>query len=103
MEPRACKNLFVGFDNLSKSVKYYKSDTQKILISWNFCFLTLMDKELPNDDPIAVEIDLPLNTPNILHDDNMESNAQTSKRKNENDVSGPQSDNESQGQGDKRN
>ena len=62
-----------------------------------------MNKELPNDDPITVEIDLPPNTPNILCNDNMESNTQTSKRKNESDVSGPQSNNESQGQEDKRN
>ena len=100
MEPHAHQNLSIGFDDTSKSVKYYKSDTWRILISRNFCFLTLMNEELPNDDLIAPEIDLP---PNILCDDNTESNAQTIKRMNESDVSGPQSNNESQGQGDKRN
>lgn len=100
MKPRAQQNLFVGFDDTSKSVKYYKANTQKILISQNFCFLTLKDEEPSNNDPIAVEADLP---PHILYEGELENSVQRIKQKNKNDPCDVQSDNEMQGQGDKRN
>jgi len=49
-EPKLWQKIFIGFDNGLKSVKYYNAETQKILTSRNYHFLTLSD--LPNMQPI---------------------------------------------------
>ena len=94
MESHAQQNQFMGFNDSSKSVKYYKAETRKILISRNFQFLTLTDEAPPNDDPIAIEVDLQLH---ILCEGKPENDMQINKSKD------PQSDNETQDLSDKRN
>ena len=41
MLPKSQHRSFVGFDDGSKSVKYYSTETRKILTLWNFHFLSL--------------------------------------------------------------
>ena len=52
----------MGFDDGSKSVKYYNPKTRKILTSRNYCFLMLPEEPSPLVD--AIEID----TPDIQHE-----------------------------------
>ena len=40
MKPKSKQQLFVGFDDGSKSVKYYNAETRKVLTSRNYRFLT---------------------------------------------------------------
>jgi hypothetical protein len=39
MEPKSKQRVLVGYEDGSLSVLYYNAETQKILISRNFCFL----------------------------------------------------------------
>ena len=62
-EPKSLQKIFLGFDDGSKSVKYYNPETRKILTSRNYHFLTLSDKPLPQTN--AIEIDI---TPDVLRE-----------------------------------
>ena len=57
LETRSHQNIFVGFEDGSKSVKYYKHKLRKILISQNYRFLTLADSLMPTETE-GIEIDL---------------------------------------------
>ena len=57
LETCSHQNIFVGFEDGSKSVKYYKHKTRKILISQNYHFLTLSDNPMPTETE-GIEIDL---------------------------------------------
>jgi hypothetical protein len=41
METKSRQCIFMGYDDGSKSIKYYNAETCKILTSQNFCFLSL--------------------------------------------------------------
>lgn len=78
MLPKSQKQAYVGFDDGSKSVKYYDSDTRKIHTSQNYCFLSITNESPPEEIVIA---------PDILHEGEMEksmlptgSNSQKKKR-----------------------
>ena len=58
MESKSRRRVFVGYDDGSKSVKYYNAETCKILTSWNYHFLSLTDDETP-PEPIAITPDAP--------------------------------------------
>src|ERR1700678_1371910 len=47
MEPKSRRRIFVGYDEGSKSIKYYNAQTHKVLTSRNIRFLTLTNKETP--------------------------------------------------------
>jgi hypothetical protein len=55
--PKSQKRIYVGFDDGSKSVKYYSADTRKILTSRNFRFLSITEKSPPEE--IVVAPDMP--------------------------------------------
>jgi hypothetical protein len=59
LEPKSWQRLFVGFDNSAKVVKYYSLESWKILISRNYCFLTLPDT------PPAVTEGIEIHTPDM--------------------------------------
>ena len=44
MEPKSRQQIFVGYDDGSKSIKYYNVETHRVL---NFRFLSLYDSETP--------------------------------------------------------
>jgi len=56
LETRSHQNIFVGFEDGSKSVKYYKHETRKVLISWNYCFLTVTDNPIPTTEGIKIDL-----------------------------------------------
>jgi hypothetical protein len=43
MEAKSKQHALVGYDDGSKSVKYYTAETQSVLTSRNFCFLEPSD------------------------------------------------------------
>ena len=47
MLPRSHRWAYVGYDEGSKSVKYYNAETRGILTSWNFKFLTPSNSSPP--------------------------------------------------------
>ncbi len=49
----------MGYDNDSKSIKYYNAETRKVLTSRNFHFLSLTNDNTP-PEPIEVLPDAPL-------------------------------------------
>ena len=57
MLPKSQKRAYVGFDDGSKSVKYYNPETRKILTSRNYRFLSISEKSPPEE--IVVAPDLP--------------------------------------------
>jgi hypothetical protein len=61
LEPKSWQRLFIGFNNGTKVVKYYSLESWKILISRNYCFLTLPDT------PLAVTKGIEIHTPNMQH------------------------------------
>ena len=58
MESKSRQQIFVGYDDGSKSIKYYNAETRKVLISQNICFLSLTDDESP-PEPIGIIPDIP--------------------------------------------
>lgn len=65
MLPKSQKRAYVGFDDGSKSVKYYNADSRKILTSQNFRFLTILKKTPPEEIVVA---------PNMPHEGELERN-----------------------------
>lgn len=59
MESKSRRQIFVGYDDGSKSIRYYNPETRKILTSRNFRFLSLTNEETPSE-PIAILPDVPL-------------------------------------------
>jgi hypothetical protein len=59
LEPKSWQRLFIGFNNGAKVVKYYSLESWKILISRNYCFLTLPDT------PLAVTEGVEIHVPNM--------------------------------------
>jgi hypothetical protein len=57
MLPKSQRRAYVGYEDGSKSIKYYNADTQKVLHSWNYHFLTISKTTPPEE--IEVAIDLP--------------------------------------------
>ena len=53
--PRSKQQIFVGFEDRSKSIKYYNTDTRRVLTSRNYQFLLNLPKELGMPKPILVE------------------------------------------------
>jgi hypothetical protein len=47
MEPKLKQQIFMGYDNGSKSIKYYNMETHKILTSQNYCFLSPTKDNIP--------------------------------------------------------
>jgi hypothetical protein len=62
LELKSWQRLFVGFDDSAKAVKYYSPESQKILISQNYHFLTL-----PNT-PLAVTKGIEIHVPDMQHE-----------------------------------
>src|SRR6266700_6489524 len=58
MESKSRRRIFVGYEDGSKSVKYYNAETRKILTSRNYRFLSLTNDETP-PEPIAITPDAP--------------------------------------------
>ncbi len=58
MESKSRRRVFVGYDDGSKSVKYYNAETRKILTSRNFRFLSLTSDETP-PEPMVITPDTP--------------------------------------------
>jgi hypothetical protein len=58
MLPKSQRRAYVGFNEGSKSVKYYNATTRNILTSRNFQFLTPVESAPPEE--IAIEPDAPL-------------------------------------------
>jgi len=60
MLPKSKRRIYVGYDDGSKSVKYYNAETRKVLTSRNFKSLNLaIDRKSP--EPVVI-------TPDILHE-----------------------------------
>ena len=53
METKSRRRIFVGYDDGSKSIKYYNAETRKVLTSRNVRFLSLTDEETP-PEPITI-------------------------------------------------
>ena len=47
MQTKSRRRTFVGFDDGSKSIKYYNMETRKVLTSRNFRFLSLTNEDIP--------------------------------------------------------
>ena len=58
MESKSRWWLFVGYDDGSKSIKYYNAETRKVLTSRNIHFLTLTDSKTP-PEPMVILPDGP--------------------------------------------
>jgi hypothetical protein len=58
MLPKSKRRVYIGYDDGSKSVKYYNAEMQKILTSRNYRFLTLPIEETPPEQ-IEVTPDTP--------------------------------------------
>ena len=58
MEPKSRRRIFVGFDDGSKSIKYYNAETRRVLTTRNFRFLSLTSDD-PPPEPIGIAPDLP--------------------------------------------
>jgi len=60
--PRSKQQIFIGYDDGSKSIKYYNPETWKVLTSQNFHFLTHLSTESGMPD-LPMIVDLPLTVP----------------------------------------
>jgi hypothetical protein len=60
MLPKSKRRIYVGYDDGSKSVKYYNADTRKVLTSRNYRSLHLPEDPKP-PEPIVI-------TPDIQHE-----------------------------------
>lgn len=60
LQPKSSKRLFLGYDDGSKAIKYFNSETRRIMTSRNFRFLTPPSESPP--EPMAI----------ILHDAQVE-------------------------------
>ena len=50
MQSKSHQHLYVSFNNGSNSILYYNTETQKILKSWNYCFLTPLQQISPPEE-----------------------------------------------------
>lgn len=55
MKPKSKQQLFVGFDDGSKSIKYYNAETHKVLTSQNYRFLTNLPPKEMSPEPIFLQ------------------------------------------------
>ena len=58
MESKSRQQLFMGYNDGKKSIKYYNVETHKVLTSHNFHFLSLIHDESP-PEPIKIIPDVP--------------------------------------------
>jgi reverse transcriptase-like protein len=58
METKSRRRIFVGYDDGSKSIKYYNAGSRKVLVSQNVRFLSLTNDETPLE-PIIITPDAP--------------------------------------------
>ena len=58
MLPKSLRRAYVGFDEGSKSIKYYNAATRTILTLRNFCFLSPAEPSPPEE--LAIDSDAPL-------------------------------------------
>ena len=70
MLPKSKSHTFVGFDDSPKAIKYYSTETRKILTSWNYSFINP-----PSNDPPPEEIVV---TPNVPCEGELRGSAQPS-------------------------
>jgi hypothetical protein len=61
--PKSKQQIFVSFEDGSKSIKYYNPDTRWVLTSWNYQFLTNLPSQPGMPEPIQVEL-----PPAVLHE-----------------------------------
>ena len=54
METKSRQRIFVGYDDGSKSIKYYNAETRKVLTSRNIRFLALTDTETPPEPMVLL-------------------------------------------------
>ena len=55
-EPKSLQRIFIGFNDGNKTIKYFNSESWKILTLRCYHFLTLSDQSLPLDNGIKIEI-----------------------------------------------
>ena len=55
LQPKSKQQLFVSYDNGSKSVKYYNPETRKVLTTRNFKFLTNFPETEAPAEPIVID------------------------------------------------
>ena len=77
MLPKSQRRAYVGYDDGSKSVKYYNAETRKILTSRNYRFLNINEKTPPEE--IEVAPDLPHE--GEMRDDMLPTGSNSQKRK----------------------
>ena len=53
MLPKSQRRVYVGFDDGSKSVRYYNAETRKVLTSRNYRFLSIENKSPPEEIVVA--------------------------------------------------
>ena len=58
METKSRRRVFVGYDDGSKSIKYYNAETRKVLISRNIHFLSLTN-DITSPEPMVLVPDAP--------------------------------------------
>ena len=54
--PRSKQQIFVGFDDGSKSIKYFNPETRRVLTLRNYKFLTNLPKQSGTPEPIQVDL-----------------------------------------------
>ena len=54
--PRSKQQIFVGFDDGSKAIKYFNPETRRVLTSRNFKFLTHLPEKSGTPEPIHVDL-----------------------------------------------
>jgi len=57
MLPKSKRQVYIGYDEGAKAVKYYNAETHKILTSCNFCHINPLDGPTP-PEPIKVTPDM---------------------------------------------
>jgi len=73
--PQSKQQIFVGYDDGSKSIKYYNPETRKVLTSRNYQFLSNLPSQPGTPEPIQVE--LPSTVPHEGEHDNGDNNLST--------------------------
>ena len=63
LAPRSKQQIFVGYDDGSKSIRYFNPETRKILTSRNFKFLTNLPAKTSTPEPIQIDQDHPPTMP----------------------------------------
>ena len=54
--PRSKQQIFVGFDDGSKTIKYFNPETRRVLTSRNYKFLTNLPEKSGTPEPIHIDL-----------------------------------------------